>query len=324
MKKIVSILVLILATSMAFADTDADARQTLAAGSVDDVIRQLNSKTTSSPNDAEAFHLLNRAYFVLDKWDQAIKAGEKAIALKPNSSDYHMWLGRAYGSKAEHSGWFGGMQNAKKARAEFEKSVELNNMNAEARTDLAEFYMEAPGILGGGKDKALAQAEAMAAYDAASAHWVKGRVAEKNGQFDVAETEYKTAIDVSKRPAGDWLNLASFYRHRERTAEVEDAIHHALDADKSSGHKKSNVLYGAAEILFRSGKDFNGAAQLLRRYLSGPDKTEDAPAFQAHYLLGEILEKQGDKPGAAEEYRAALALAPAYEQAQSALKRVSQ
>src|SRR5437764_13146116 len=133
MKRIVFILALILAGSMAFADTDADARQTLAAGSVDDVIRQLNSKTSASPNDAEAFHLLNRAYFVLDNWDHAIKAGEKAIALKPSSSDYHMWLGRAYGSKAEHSGWFGGMQNAKKARAEFERSVELQRRNAEER-----------------------------------------------------------------------------------------------------------------------------------------------------------------------------------------------
>ena len=313
---------LVFAASLAFAE--ADARQMLAGGNVDDVIRELSSKTHASPNDAEAYHLLNRAYFVLEKWDQAIKAGEKAVALSPNTSDYHMWLGRAYGSKAEHSGWFSGMSNAKKARAEFEKSVELNGTNAEARTDLAEFYMEAPGILGGGKDKALAQAEAMAASDAASAHWVKGRVAEKSGQFDVAESEYKTAIQVSKRPAGDWLNLASFYRHRGRPAEVGDAIHHALEADKSNPRKRSNVMYGAAEILYRSGQDFNGAAQLLRRYINGPDKTEDAPAFQAHYLLGQILEKQGNKPGAAEEYRAALALAPAYEQAQSALKRVSQ
>ena len=53
-------------------------------------------------------------------------------------------------------------------------------------------------------------------------------------------------------------------------------------------------------------------------------RREDAPAFQAHYLLGQILEKQGNKPGAAEEYRAAVALAPEYEQAQSALRRVSQ
>src|SRR3954451_21853623 len=235
MKRLAVIMVL-LATSVAFAE--ADARQALAAGNVEDVIRELNSKTSAAPNDAEAYHLLNRAYFVIEKWDQAIKAGEKAVALSPKSSDYHMWLGRAYGSKAEHSGWIGGMSNAKKSRAEFEKAVELNSMNAEARTDLAEFYMEAPGILGGGKEKALAQAEAMAAYDAASAHWVKGRLAEKNGQFDVAESEYKTAISVSKRPAGDWLNLASFYRHRGRTAEVEDAIHHALDADKATAERK--------------------------------------------------------------------------------------
>src|SRR5947208_15750337 len=122
------ILGVMFAASLAF--TEADARQMLAGGNVDEVIRELSTKTQASPNDAEAFHLLNRAYFVLDKWDQAIKAGEKAIALKPSSSDYHMWLGRAYGSKAEHSGWFGGMQNAKKARPEFEKSVELNSMNA--------------------------------------------------------------------------------------------------------------------------------------------------------------------------------------------------
>src|SRR3954462_2048244 len=235
--KRLAVIMLILVASFAFAETDA--RQAIAGGNVDEVIRQLSSKTAATPNDAEAYHLLNRAYFVIEKWDQAIKAGEKAVALAPTSSDYHMWLGRAYGSKAEHSGWVGGMSNAKKSRAEFEKAVELNSMNAEARTDLAEFYMEAPGILGGGKEKALAQAEAMAAYDAASAHWVKGRVAEKNGQFDIAESEYKQAIAVSKRPAGDWLNLASFYRHRNRPADVEAAIHHALDADKDSARKKS-------------------------------------------------------------------------------------
>src|SRR5207302_1649659 len=141
--KNISILVLLLAGSLAFAE--ADARQMLAGGNVDEVIRQLSSKTSASPNDAEAYHLLNRAYFVIEKWDQAIKAGERAVALKPNSSDYHMWLGRAYVSKAEHSGWFSGMSNAKKARAEIEKSAELNSMNAEPRTYLAEFYMEASG-----------------------------------------------------------------------------------------------------------------------------------------------------------------------------------
>jgi hypothetical protein len=40
-------------------------------------------------------------------------------------------------------------------------------------------------------------------------------------------------------------------------------------------------------------------------------------------MLGQLLEKQGDRAGAAEEYRAALALAHAYKSAQEGLKRVS-
>ena len=50
---------------------------------------------------------------------------------------------------------------------------------------------------------------------------------------------------------------------------------------------------------------------------------EEAPAFKAHFVLGSILEKQGDKKGAAQEYSAALALAKGYSPAQKALDRVN-
>ena len=39
-------------------------------------------------------------------------------------------------------------------------------------------------------------------------------------------------------------------------------------------------------------------------------------------MLGQLLEKQGDRRGAAEEYRAALALAHTYSRAKEDLKRV--
>ena len=55
----------------------------------------------------------------------------------------------------------------KKVRTEFERAVELDPKNSEARADLAEFYIEAPSIVGGGKDKARAQAEALAGFDPA-------------------------------------------------------------------------------------------------------------------------------------------------------------
>ncbi len=50
-------------------------------------------------------------------------------------------------------------------------------------------------------------------------------------------------------------------------------------------------------MLFRTGRDYALAIRLLRRYVSSPNTVEEAPAFKAHSLLGELLEKQGDRAG---------------------------
>ena len=50
--------------------------------------------------------------------------------------------------------------HASKAHRYFEKAVELDPKNLEAMNDLFEYYLEAPGFLGGGFDKAQALADA--------------------------------------------------------------------------------------------------------------------------------------------------------------------
>jgi tetratricopeptide (TPR) repeat protein len=295
-------------------------QELLSGDRMDEAIQYLKARTHSAPDDAEAYALLARAYYELERWDDSIAAAQKAVALNPQSSEYHLWLGRAYGNKAEHASWFTAIGLARKTRVEFEKAVELDTTSVDARSDLAEYYMEAPGFLGGGKDKARAQATQLASYNASAAHWVQARLAEKADNLDEAEEEYKAAIESSKDPGGEWLNLASFYRRQKRFKEMEDAIHHAVSYDS----KKTNVLYDAGNMLYRAGRNFPGAAQLVRKYISSHPHDEEAPTFQAHYLLGQILEKQGEKQAAAEEYRASLAMASDYRQAQEALKRVSQ
>jgi len=121
----------------------------LAEGKADAAIALLKQRVASSSNDAESFHLLCRAYYSIQDWDQSISSGEKAIALSPDKSMYHLWLGRAYGEKADASSFFTAAGLAKKVRASFERAVELDGSNIQARSDLAEFYMEAPGIMGG-------------------------------------------------------------------------------------------------------------------------------------------------------------------------------
>ena len=322
MKKLAIVVVLLLLAVPAArpfsSPQDKDAHALLNSGRVTDAIDLLRQVTQTSNNDAEAWHLLCRAYLSLEKWNDAVKSCEKAVAADPNNSEYHLWLGRAYGEKAEHSIFWVAWGLGKRVRIEFQKAVALNAENIDARSDLAEFYVEAPGILGGGTDKARDEADQIARYDAAGALWVKGRVAEKEGNNAEAEKQYLEAVNVSHNQPGALLDLASFYRRTDQLDKMEATINRAV----SSERKKSNVLYDAAMLLYRTGRNFPGAANMLRKYLDSDNKTDEAPAFQAHYLLGQILEKQGDKQGAATEYEAALSLAKDFEDAQRGLQRV--
>jgi len=313
------ILVLALFSSAALAAADGSAPALLAAGRADDAITTLHSKINSSPNDAEAYNLLCRAYFSMGDWDHGISACEKAVALEPNNSRYHMWLGRIYGEKADGSNFFSAASLAGKVRTEFETAVRLDPNNVDARSDLGEFYLEAPGIVGGGRDKAEAQVQVLAALDPAKADYLKGRIAEKKKDVVTAEREYRAAIEAGHGSALTWFNLALFFRHQQRWNDMEDAIQRAVSAQLD----RPEIIMESGEVLLRSGRNVQAAAQYLRRYLALNSKVEEAPAFKAHYLLGTALEKQGDKQGAAQEYRAALSLARNFSRAQEALDRLN-
>jgi tetratricopeptide (TPR) repeat protein len=288
----------------------------LAAGHVDEAIQTLQQQITRTPTDAEAHNLLCRAYFQLEEWDRGIASCERSVTLEPGKSLYHLWLGRIYGEKADRVGFLSAAGMAKKVRNEFERAVQLDPNSWEARTDLAEFYIEAPGIVGGSKDKARAQADALSALKPAMAHYILARIAEKNKDNVTAEREYRAAIEASQGGAHAWLNLALFYRHTNRYDEMEQALH----TMETRPMDRPESLMDGASILFRTGRNFPFAVQLLKRYLSAPVEAE--PAFKAHYLLGQLLEKQGDRPSATEEYRAALALAHEFTRTREALKRI--
>jgi tetratricopeptide (TPR) repeat protein len=314
------VLLLMLAVCLgSSAQAEMAAQSLLSEGRVDVAIADLHAHLRSQPDDAQAYHLLCRAYYSLQQWDKAIAAAQKAVALNPDNSDYHLWLGRSYGEKAEHSSWLTAIALARKVRSEFETAVQLNSRNVAAQSDLAQFYMEAPAFLGGGKDKAQAQAQRLSSMDPGAAHWVNAALAERDHNWPLAENEYRAAISSSGNQAQYWLSLASFYLRRGQLDAMEDAVNRASTAEINH----SEVWVDAAEILFRAGRNFPGAIQFLRHYLDSNDTSADAPTFRVHYLLGSILEKQGDKQAAADEYRAALALAHDFSLAQRALVRVS-
>jgi tetratricopeptide (TPR) repeat protein len=306
------------ATCPAIAGADESAPALLASGHVDQALDQLHGQLNASPNDATAQNLLCRAYFTLGQWDRGISACERAVTLAPNNSQFHLWLGRIYGEKADRVSFMSAAGLARRVKNEFEAAVHLNPNSVDARSDLAEFYLEAPGIVGGGRDKAAEQASSLQSLDPARAHWVNGRIAEKKKDLATAESEYRAAITASHGAASAWLNLGLFYRHRERWDDMVQALAHV----RSAPVDRADALVDAAEILLHSQRSLPEAVELLRQYLKSNAKVEQAPAFKAHYLLGATIEKLGDRDAAAAEYRAALDLAREFQPAQQALQRV--
>jgi tetratricopeptide (TPR) repeat protein len=288
----------------------------LSAGRVDDAIESLQQQIQQSGANAKAYNLLCRAYYMRGDWDRGIHACEQASKLDPQAGLYQLWLGRAYGEKADRASMFSAARLAKKVRASFERAVELDPANWKARADLAEFYVEAPAMMGGGRDKALKEAAAISPLNPAMAHWVAAQIAEKSKDPVAAEREYRAAIAASNSGARAWNDLATFFRKSHALDEMERAVGHLETARLD----EPDALMDGARMLLESGRNFPLAERLLRRYLSSPD--EEGPAFKAHDMLGQLLEKQGNREAAAQQYRAALELAHSYAQAQQDLNRV--
>lgn len=315
--KIAAILIFVLAITVS---GFAGAPNSVAwGGGMDAAINNLSTRVQVTPYDAEAYHQLSKIYFHLKMWDRSVENGEHAVALAPNNSNYWMWLGRAYGEKADNSSFISAYSLAKKVHNSFEKAVALNPTNVPAMTDLAEFYIEAPGMVGGGTDKAAGMADRLSSLDKGKSHWVRARLAEKNKDFATAERELHDAIRDSGNDGQYWLNLAYLYGNEKRWSEMDNAIANALNTN----NQPVDTLYNAASDYYRVGRNLPQAASMLRKYVATAPDNDEAPLFQAHYLLGQVLEKEGDHAAATAEYRNALALASNYAPAAQALKRIS-
>ncbi len=280
----------------------------LAQGRADHALNLLTPATAAGSRDAEAHQLLCRLSLQIEHWDDAVSACERAVRLDGSSSMNHLWYGRALGEKADRVSFLKAYGLAKRVRTEFETAVALDPHNAEALSDLGEFYTEAPGVVGGGKDKAESVADKLDPLDRARAEGLRGHIAASNKDTTAAEEHFRSAIASSPEPASYWMVLGSFYQHQNDTVRMQEAIHAGLQAQGARGAP----LVDASHLLLRAHQDPKEAVRLLRDYLASPDKSEDEPAFRVHLMLSQLLAQQGDSTAAAHEADAAAMLASVY------------
>lgn len=291
------------------------AERALMQGQMDTAVAGLHGLLSTNPKDAPAHLLLCRAFYAEDLADAAVDECEAAIEGLSGSSEAQDWLGRAFGQKAQSAGPISGYKLARKVQAAFEQAVNLDPKNSDAVDDLAEYYIGAPAIIGGGVDKAEALAERELEIAPQAAHRTHALAAEDNKDYGRAEYEFRAAVIVAGHPDA-WADLGHFYARRKQYDQAVDALQKCVQADP----EMDAAVVDAASILMEMDRERDMAEKMLRGYLAGKAKSDAAPVFKVHEQLGRLLIKKGDQAGAKIEFETALALAHDYLPAKKALQ----
>jgi len=232
-------------------------------------------------NDPESLALAGKAKFQLGEYREAIDLLEQALQKDPRNSHYQLWLGKALGRRAETSSFITAPKYAVECRKAFEKAVELDAKNVEAWSDLFQYFLNAPGFLGGGMDKAEDAARRIGELSAAEGHWALAQIAEKKKDYASTEQEFRRALDLEPKQPGRLLDLARFHSRRGRHAESDKLFEQAAQLAPSA----PNVLYARAQSLIESSRDLSTARRLLERYLTMPLTPDDPARRDAEKLL---------------------------------------
>jgi|SRR5271157_1789299 len=279
----------------------------------------LNAAAANEPSNGEIQLLLTKAYLGAEQFNAAVKSGERAVTLDPKNSEYHNWLGQAYGGKAERASMFSAYPLARKTRKEFETAVQLDEHNFDAAQNLVEFDCAAPSVAGGGEEKAQPLIQKLLAMDASQGHYAAGNCRRQKKDFLGADAEFTKALESHPKSADIIDEIGSYYANRG----LAERVLAAADATKAAAPEDPRGEFYRAVGWILQGEKLPSVEKILQNYIHSVPRHPSYPDLAtAHYWLGQLYEKQMNLAAARGEYEAALKLNAKYKKAKDALKQL--
>jgi tetratricopeptide (TPR) repeat protein len=313
-------LVTVLAASVCLAQPDT-AEQLIRSGHWKRARVLVERRLAEAPGDADAYYLLSMVRNAFGDHASPLSLVEKAVRLDNGVARYHRQLAEVQGVMAQHAGILQQISLARRFRNEIGTALQLDPRDVQAQRDLLEFYLVAPGILGGDTKKAEQVAQRIAEIDATEGLLAQARIAEfgRNigraeallGQAaevrppsykaqmalaelclskacrkeDAAEQAGKAAIQLDAGRVGGWSVLSTVYAAR--------ADWSALDAILASSTRAvpddATPYYRAAERLLLDGREPARAERYLRVYLAQEPEGNQPTVTDARRQLGLAL-----------------------------------
>ncbi len=264
--------------------------------------------------DAAAAFLLGKVALAQNDAPRAVDWLERAVELNPRSSEYYDWLGKAYGSQAQKASKLKQPFLANKTKNAWETAIALDPRNLEAKEDMIQYYLQAPGFLGGDKNKARAIAQDIKRQSAYRGAFAVASVCTALKNQPCVESELKYVVANYGDSAAAYSSLAAFYTNVKKYDEAFAILDQRLKARPTDG----SALYAFGRTASMSGQNLARGAEAMKAYIAAP-LSNGPPVANAHYRLGMIEEKQGARDLARREYQTALKLNARLEDAKKAL-----
>jgi tetratricopeptide (TPR) repeat protein len=264
--------------------------------------RVLNARLSQDPGNVPAIYAKVTLVIATggdNRVQEAVRLSEKCISAHPDSSQCHEARALALGNMARRLGGMVAIAYAGGIRDELEKAIELDPRNLSARFPLIQFYLEAPGFLGGSGSTAKALATNTSKIDANCAKLLFAYIDIDQKNYAQAEAAALAAEsagnDVLTEARQDILvKLAALRLKQKKLSES-----YRLYSEIRTRFPASDAgLYGVARSLQEQGKHAQ-AIDLFQRALLVSDR---APT---RYRLGVSLQATNDKAQAIDEFKKA-------------------
>jgi tetratricopeptide (TPR) repeat protein len=308
---------LALSSSCAFAITAPEVKALLDAHDKK-ALANAEALTKAEAKNAEAWILLSRAQLQSNKNEAAIESAEKAIELAPKNSQAYFWLGNAYGSRIGEVGMLSKMSMAPKLRDAFETTAKLDPNNLDAREALLQFYLQAPAVIGGGKDKANVQANEIAKRDVARGHLARAQVFMSENNTAAALKSYEAAY-VAK-PADKNIRMAVGIGYQTAKRWNDAFKHFRLWA--AEDEKAGSAWYQIGRTSALSGLQLEEGIAALQKYIGMPHAANEPQNKHGYYRQGQLYAKLGKKAEAKAAFQAALKLDAKFADAKTELGKL--
>jgi tetratricopeptide (TPR) repeat protein len=279
----------------------------ISAHKYDEARAETQALVAKNASDDVALHCIGYIALAQDKSGEAVDWLEKAVKANDQSAVHHLELGNALGTEAQKANKLRQPFLARRVKTEFELAVARDPKLVDAHDGLMEFYLQAPGVMGGSLEKAKEQAHIIATLDAYSGHAAMASIARHEKDVAGEQTALEAALAAAPDTINAWYQLAVFYQNQQKWPEAFALLERMFK--ERPGELVSHFYYGRAAAI--SGENLDRGARELKQWLStaaasAPQTTQSA----GHWRLGMIFEKHAKKDSARAEYEVAVSLNP--------------